>query len=184
MKAKLNRLFTAGMILFVAAAMVLSGCKKQNDEPEPQPEPQPQPTQNLNGNVSRPVWEAPSIYDYTSSMTVTLKVDLLAQYPEGAKDFELKNEDLVAAFVGETCLGTVTMPNAVPSRAMLATEDAQSIRVSISNSAPTGLGHIKNGTSESELPAYDLQGRRVGKGWKGIYIQRGRKEIKLGNGLK
>jgi len=86
----------------------LSGCKKQNDEPEPQPEPQPQPTQNLNGNVSRPVWEAPSIYDYTSSMTVTLKVDLLAQYPEGAKDFELKNEDLVAAFVGETCLGVAS----------------------------------------------------------------------------
>ena len=86
--------------------------------------------------------------------------------------------------VGETLLGTVTMPNAVPSRAMLATEDAQSIRVSISNSAPTGLSHVDNGISESGQPAYDLQGRRVGKGWKGIYIQRGRKEIKLGNGLK
>lgn len=102
MKANFHKLFSAGMILVVTAAMVLSGCK---------PEPQPQPTLSLNGNVARPLWEAPVIYDYTSSMSVLLKVDLLAQYPEEAKDFELKNEDMVAAFMGEACLGVASPEN-------------------------------------------------------------------------
>ena len=74
---------------------------------------------------------------------------------------------------GETLLGTVTEPHAAPTLAMLATEDARPIRVSVNN-VPTGLANTKDRTLESELPTYDLQGRRVGRGWQGIYIQRGR----------
>ena len=44
----------------------------------------------------------------TSSMTAVIKVDLAAQYPDKASDFVLDDNDLLAAFSGETCLGTAT----------------------------------------------------------------------------
>ncbi|MBR3647939.1 MAG: hypothetical protein IKN59_06085, partial [Paludibacteraceae bacterium] len=47
----------------------------------------------------------PADYDYTSSMTAVVKVDLKAQYPVTGKDFVLNDSDLLAAFSGETCLG-------------------------------------------------------------------------------
>ena len=59
-------------------------------------------------NVSRPVWIVPTGYDYTSSMTAVVTVDLAAQYPETATDFVLGDNDLLAAFCGETCLGVAS----------------------------------------------------------------------------
>ena len=78
----------------VAVLVLFSGCKDKN-APE-----------SFNGNVARPTWTAIEVPDMTSSMTAVIKVDLAAQYPDIAKDFVLDSNDLLAAFSGETCLGT------------------------------------------------------------------------------
>ena len=62
--------------------------------------------ESFNGDVARPTWNAPEVSDISSSMTAVVKVDLKAQYPETAADFVLDDNDLLAAFSGETCLGT------------------------------------------------------------------------------
>jgi hypothetical protein len=41
-------------------------------------------------------------------MTAVVKVDLKAQYPDKAADFVLDDNDILAAFSGETCLGTAS----------------------------------------------------------------------------
>ena len=46
----------------------------------------------------------------TSSMTAVVKVDLATQYPDIAKDFVLNDNDLLAAFSDENCLG-VAVPD-------------------------------------------------------------------------
>jgi len=73
--------------------VLFAGCKDKN-APE-----------SFNGNVSRPTWTAPEVSDLTSSMTAVVKVDLKAQYPETAADWQRSENDLLAAFSGETCLG-------------------------------------------------------------------------------
>ncbi len=82
----------------VISTLVLSGCKK-NKEKEPE---------TFVSNVSLPVWTAPADYDYSASMTAVVKVDLAALYLEKAADFVLKDDDLLAAFSGETCLGVAS----------------------------------------------------------------------------
>ena len=69
------------------------GCKDTNS-PE-----------SFNGNVARPAWATSSNYDFTSSMTAVVKVDLKAQYPNLAADFVLSENDLLGAFADEQCLG-------------------------------------------------------------------------------
>ena len=88
-------------IILCSLLLLAAGCKK--DEPTPTPE-------TFNSNVSAPTWAAPEDYDMTSSMTAVIKVDLAAQYPDIAKDFVLNDNDLLAAFSGETCLG-VAVPD-------------------------------------------------------------------------
>lgn len=95
MKHQFLTLATCALLLLAA------GCKK--DEPTPTPE-------TFNSNVAVPTWAAPEDYDMTSSMTAVIKVDLAAQYPDIAKDFVLNDNDLLAAFSGETCLG-VAVPD-------------------------------------------------------------------------
>ena len=73
--------------------LLAAGCKEQN-KPE-----------SFAGNVAKPTWTVPADYDYTSSMTAVVKVELAAQYPDKGADFVLDSNDLLAAFSGETCLG-------------------------------------------------------------------------------
>ena len=76
----------------------LVGCKNDKDkEPE-----------TFISNVSRPAWTIPTDYDYSSSMTAVVKVDIAAQYPDKAADFQLNDKDLLAAFSGEECLGVAS----------------------------------------------------------------------------
>ena len=79
-------------LLCTLSLCTLVGCKK--DEPE-----------TFISDQARPVWTAPEAGDMTSSMTAVVKVDLKAQYPEKASDWQLNDNDLLAAFNGETCLG-------------------------------------------------------------------------------
>lgn len=81
-------------LLLCALLLFAAGCKDKN-APETFASDQPRPT-----------WTAPEKTDMTSSMTAVVKVDLAAQYPETAADFVLDDNDLLAAFSGETCLGT------------------------------------------------------------------------------
>lgn len=81
-----------------AIAVFFAGCKK---DPEKDPE-------TFVSDVARPTWTVPESYDYSSSMTAVVKVDLEAQYPEKAADFVLDDNDLLAAFAGETCLGVAS----------------------------------------------------------------------------
>ena len=66
--------------------------------------------ETFHGNVARPDWTAPEHNDMTASMTAVIQVDLKKQYPDIASDFVISDDDLLAAFAGEQCLG-VTGPN-------------------------------------------------------------------------
>ena len=104
MKNKVNRALVAmkkHLYVFALCALVLSlfaGCKKSDSDPE-----------TFAANVARPSWTAPAQYDYTSSMTAVIKVDLKAQYPDLAADWAFKENDLLAAFSGDKCLGVATL---------------------------------------------------------------------------
>ena len=92
------RKYVSVLVLCTLFLCTLVGCKDKN-APE-----------SFNGNVARPAWTDPSDHDFTSSMTAVIKVDLASQYPDIAADFVLMENDLLAAFSGETCLG-VASPN-------------------------------------------------------------------------
>lgn len=85
-------------LLSCVLLLAVTGCKDKNTTP-----------QSLNGNEARPTWTAPDEYDYSSSMTAVIRVDLAAQYPTQAADFTIHEDDLLAAFAGNQCLG-VTEP--------------------------------------------------------------------------
>lgn len=94
-----------------ALMLMVSGCKSdQKNEPGKSGDPvtPSRPTETLKGDVACPNWTVPSDYDYTSSMTAVVKTDLLAAYPELAKDYVLQDNDLLAAFIGDKCLGVAT----------------------------------------------------------------------------
>jgi len=91
MKPSFSIILTCSLLLFVA------GCKEKNS-----------PENNLSGNSEPPSWTAPVEYDYTSSMTAVIKVDLTLQYPDQASDFVIDNKDVLAAFSGENCLGVAS----------------------------------------------------------------------------
>lgn len=92
---------------FVLCALTLCalvGCKNENQPVDPGK------SEAIHGNVPKPEWKAPEKYDMTSSMTAIIKVDLSQKYAaqlDTAK-YELKDEDLVAAFADEECLGVVS----------------------------------------------------------------------------
>ena len=83
-------------VLCTLSLCTLVSCKTKN-EPE-----------TFASDKARPTWTAIEVPDMTSSMTAVIKVDLAAQYPDKASDFVLDDNDLLAAFSGETCLGTAT----------------------------------------------------------------------------
>jgi hypothetical protein len=103
---------TKNLILALCGlALIFAGCEKNKET-----------TETLKGNVAQPTWTAPEKHDYTSSMTVIAKVNLKDNFKDLAKDWEFKENDLFAAFIGETCCGVgelkegcyylyVSMPN-------------------------------------------------------------------------
>ena len=102
------------VIVLCALMCMVAGCKSdpQKDSTNPVTPDTPvdpvTPTETLKGNIARPTWMAPSDYDYTSSMTAVVKTDLLAAYPELAKDYVLQDKDILAAFIGDKCLGVAS----------------------------------------------------------------------------
>jgi hypothetical protein len=80
------------LCILSAIAVFFAGCQK--NEPE-----------TFFSDKTRPSWTSPQKSDMSSSMTAVVKVDLKAQYPETAADWQPSVNDLLAAFSGETCLG-------------------------------------------------------------------------------
>lgn len=75
------------------------GCKGKEKENEPE---------SIIGSVEKPTWTAPADYDLTSSMTAVVKADLSAIYTAeqlSAANYQVSENDIVAAFSGEECLG-------------------------------------------------------------------------------
>jgi hypothetical protein len=103
-------------LLLCALLLFAAGCKDKN-APETFASDQPRPT-----------WTAPEKTDMTSSMTAVVKVDLAAQYPETAADFVLDDNDLLAAFSGETCLGVASAQDGLFFLYIAGTEGAVTLR--------------------------------------------------------
>lgn len=93
MKTKLLTIVLCALLLLVA------GCKKEENNE----------IKSLTANETRPTWVAPDEYDYTSSMTAVIRVNLTEQYPAEAADFAVNDDDLLGAFIGEECVGTAVL---------------------------------------------------------------------------
>lgn len=93
-----NKKYLYIFVLCALSLCTLVGCKK---DPEKEPD-------TFVSNVARPTWAVPSDYDYSSSMTAVVKVNLKAQYPDKAADFVLDGKDLLAAFSGQSCIGVAS----------------------------------------------------------------------------
>lgn len=114
MKNEVNRAFMAkktfqklAFVLCTISLCTLIGCQNQN----PPVNPDDPKNVAIRGNVAKPAWEAPadSVYDMTSSMTAVIKADLSILYAaqlDTAK-YELTDDDLIAAFAGDKCLGVI-----------------------------------------------------------------------------
>lgn len=114
------------ILALCSMALIIAGCEKKTE---------PTPAGTLKGDVSQPTWTSPEKHDYTSSMTVIAKVDLKANFSELAKDWELKENDLLGAFIGETCCGVGVLKDglyylyvAVPSGEQLAENPQVTLR--------------------------------------------------------
>ena len=105
-------------ILLCALLLLAAGCKK---DPKVEPE-------TFVSNVSRPSWTAIAVPDMTSSMTAVVKVDLKAQYPEIAADWQLKDEDRLAAFISDNCVGVASPKEGLFFLYIAGTEGAVTLR--------------------------------------------------------
>lgn len=84
-------------IVVATISLFASSCKNSGQDPEA-----------LVGEVSKPAWAVPENYDFSSSMTAIVRVDLTKTYKaEQLKElnYSIKDGDLLAAFCGNTCLG-------------------------------------------------------------------------------
>jgi len=82
----------------LAFALTMSGCKKDKENE----------SETLMSNIAKPNWTAPAKYDYNSSMTAIVRISFDEQYPELAVDYQLNENDLLAAFIDGTCVGVAT----------------------------------------------------------------------------
>ena len=83
-------------VLFFA----LTGCKKKDKSQDPE---------TFLSNIAQPTWTVPANYDYSSSLTAIIKVDIASQYPDRAAGWRIMPEDQLAAFVGEQCVGVAEL---------------------------------------------------------------------------
>ncbi len=91
-----TRIYT---LILCALTLCTSGCKNGN-EPE-----------SLISSVEKPDWTAPADYEMTSSMTAVVKVNLSTTYTAeqlSAANYQVSEEDIMAAFCGDECLGLAT----------------------------------------------------------------------------
>ena len=98
-------------ILFITAIsllITLAGCKKDEKK---DPVSLSEKTETIVGSTGKPTWSVPDKYDMTVSMTAVVAIDLSCVYTDDqltAARYALTENDLVAAFSGEICLGVAS----------------------------------------------------------------------------
>ena len=65
-----------------------------------------------NGSVDAPLWSVDTNYDYSSSMTAVVEVDLSLTYPRIGDSWHIDSSDMVGAFCGNQCVG-VARPSGI-----------------------------------------------------------------------
>ena len=88
-------ILTTCILLLLAA-----GCKSKQEEPT---------VEDLSGKMEAPAWTNPQEYDYSSSMTAVIEVNLQVSYPESAKEWTVMPGDRLAAFIGEERCGVADL---------------------------------------------------------------------------
>ena len=92
--------------LTILCTLLLPGCKNNRNNPDN--------PQSIIGTTARPGWTKPDIYDMTSSMTAIIKVDMTLTYSAkqlSEADYHQSDNDMLAAFEGENCLGVAEQKN-------------------------------------------------------------------------
>ncbi len=88
-----RKILTLG-ITMISVLLFLASCGKEEGGNNVEPDP-------LFGNITDPAWSVSADYDYTTSMTAVISVDL-----QGRDSlWTIDSADRVAAFVGDECVG-------------------------------------------------------------------------------
>lgn len=82
--------------MMISALLFLASCSKEEGDSVAEPNP-------MFGNITDPAWSVSTDYDYTTSMTAVIGVDLQG----GDSLWTIDTADRVAAFVGDECVGLV-----------------------------------------------------------------------------
>lgn len=81
-------------ITMISVLLFLASCGKEEGGNNVEPDP-------MFGNITDPAWSVSADYDYTTSMTAVISVDL-----QGRDSlWTIDSADRVAAFVGDECVG-------------------------------------------------------------------------------
>ena len=92
------------LLLLSILLLSVAGCKKDVNEPQPVPVPVPATEeQTIHGNQPRPSWVVTDESNLLSSMTAIIKVTTLNG--QAIDDTMVGADDLLAAFIGEKCVG-------------------------------------------------------------------------------
>lgn len=88
-------------IMFIVSCILLlsgaAGCGNDDDDDVLQ-------RQTFN-TVSRPRWAVSEDYDYSSSMTAIIRVDVSSLFPNDTAQHQVNSQDLLAAFIDNQCCG-------------------------------------------------------------------------------
>ena len=60
-----------------------------------------------NGSVDAPLWSVDTNYDYSSSMTAVVEVELSLTYSQAANNWHVDSSDMVGAFCGDKCVKNI-----------------------------------------------------------------------------
>lgn len=94
------------------AVALLAACSKENNNNNNTTPVDTIPERDIpTGTLRAPEWVVDSNYDYSSSMTAVVAVDLARTYPDiTPADWQLDTADRLGAFVGNSCIG-LTAPS-------------------------------------------------------------------------
>lgn len=96
------------IILIALMGLIVTGCQKENISAPITPDKPDIPT----GILSAPNWNVRPNYDYSSSMTAVVEVDLSLTYPQIGNNWHVDTADMVGAFCGNQCVG-VARPSGI-----------------------------------------------------------------------
>ena len=104
MKNMMSLVRNCNLLLLSILLLSVAGCKKDVNEPQTVPVPVPATEeQTIHGNQPRPSWVVTDESNLQSSMTAIIKVTTLNG--QAIDDAMVGADDLLAAFIGEKCVG-------------------------------------------------------------------------------